>query len=304
MRIELADCDSGAMSTAAQPPTLATTFVTAQAGRVAVAAARRAGVDVREVEGIAELKSVSALIEAVWGRTDEGAPMHSEVLRSLVHAGGSVTAAYAPNGALLGAAVLAVAAPAGSTYSLIAAVAPGTADRGIGHAIKLQQRAWALARGYSTMTWTFDPLVSRNARFNLVKLGAVADAYETSFYGRMSDELNGDDDSDRLVARWELGSRRAVAASEGTGREPSPCAADFEVLREAPDGRALCLRDQAGTWVRVPTDIVALRRSDPAQAAGWRLAVRAALAGPLADGLRATHLTRDGWYLLTRGAEL
>jgi predicted GNAT superfamily acetyltransferase len=292
------------MSTAAQPTTLASTFVTAQAGRVAVAAARRAGVEVHEVEDIAELKAISALVEAVWGRTDEGAPLHSEVLRSLVHAGGSATAAYGPSGDLLGAAALSVAAPTGSTYSLIAAVAPGTADRGIGHAIKLQQRAWALSRGYSTMTWTFDPLVSRNARFNLVKLGAVSEEYEASFYGQMSDAINGDDDSDRLVARWELASRRAVAASEGTGREPAPSAAESQILQDAPDGGVLALRDAAGTWVRVPTDIVALRRSDPTQAAGWRRAVRDALAGPLADGLVATHMTRDGWYLLTRGADL
>ena len=44
--------------------------------------------------------------------------------------------------------------------------------RNLGRALKLYQRQWAIDRGLSEITWTFDPLVSRNAYFNLVKLGA------------------------------------------------------------------------------------------------------------------------------------
>ena len=66
------------------------------------------------------------------------------------------------------------------------------------------------------MTWTFDPPVARNARFNLARLGAVAAEYEVAFYGRMSDGINGDDDSDRLVARWSLAGGRAAAAAART----------------------------------------------------------------------------------------
>jgi predicted GNAT superfamily acetyltransferase len=58
-------------------------------------------------------------------------------------------------------------------------------------------------------------------------------------------------------------------------------------------------RDQHGLWCRVPSDIVELRRRTPAEAARWRLAVRAVLADAFAAGSVATHMTRDGWYLLT-----
>jgi predicted GNAT superfamily acetyltransferase len=271
----------------------------AQADRVADSAARRAAVSVSEVPDLPGLRAVSALLEAVWGRSDEGVPINTDVLRSLVHAGGCVTAAYDAADDLVGAAVLSVAGPDQSTYSLIAAVAPDTNDRGIGRAVKLRQRAWALQHGYRTMLWTFDPLVGRNARFNLAKLGAEAGAYEVAFYGRMSDAINGDDDSDRLVARWRLDSRRAVAATEGTSVDLAGPAANAPVLAEGPDGAPMVRRDQQGLWCRVPADIVDLRRREPAEAAQWRLAVRDVLSGAVARGAAATHMTRDGWYLLT-----
>jgi predicted GNAT superfamily acetyltransferase len=168
--------------------------------------------------------------------------------------------------------------------------------------VKLRQRAWALAHEHDTMVWTFDPLVGRNARFNLAKLGTEAPEYDIAFYGRMSDEINGEDDSDRLVARWRLASRRTVAATEGTAADPAgpvEGTEGAEVLREGPDGAPMAVRDARGLWCRVPRDIVALRRDRPQEATRWRLAVRETLTGALDEGLVATHMSRDGWYLLT-----
>jgi predicted GNAT superfamily acetyltransferase len=294
------------MSTVDQDPQPAASAfnVAAQAERVAVAAARRAGVTVAEVEDPDSLREVSALLEAVWGRTDEGVPANSDILRGLVHAGGAVTTASSPDGVLVGAAVLGIAAPAGSTYSLIAAAAPDSRDRGIGQAVKLAQRAWALARGYRTMVWTFDPLVGRNARFNLAKLGAWAGEYELSFYGRMTDAINGTDETDRLVATWVLDSRRVVAATEGTADDPDGPAAGAEVVASGPDGDPMLVRDEDALWCRVPRDVVALRGTRPDEAAAWRAAVRRALVPALAGGLAATHMTRSGWYQLTKKEEL
>jgi predicted GNAT superfamily acetyltransferase len=274
--------------------------VAAQAKHAAAAAARRAGVTVRVVDSMDELRSVSRLLESVWGRSPEGVPLCSEVMRSLVHAGGCITAASRDR-SLVGAAALTVAAPAGSTYSLIAAAAPGAGDHGIGYAVKLHQRAWALAHGYRTMAWTFDPLVSRNARFNLVKLGAEARQYKARFYGRMDDDINGDDDADRLVATWALDSRRAVHAAEGTADEPAGPDDAGEVERAGPDRRPMVVVDAAGTWCRVPGDVVALRRTDPRQASQWRFAVREVMLPALAAGSVAGYVTRSGWYLLAPG---
>lgn len=276
--------------------------VTGQADEAALAAALRAGVEVREVEDMAALREVSALLVSVWGWTEEGAPLPSEVMRGLVHAGGCVTAAFDQSGVLVGAAALAVAAPCGTTYSLIAAVGPGGNDRGIGQAVKLQQRAWALRHGYRAMVWTFDPLVSRNARFNLTKLGAVVQEYAHSFYGRMADEINGSGEADRLVVHWQLDSHRAT---DGSGRSRQPDGPDDAAhrLADGPDGAPAIAEDRAGLWLRVPHDIVGLRREAPRQAEQWRLAVRDAFVMAFDRGLAATHVTRNGWYLLTPRSE-
>ena len=279
-------------------PPVAPSEVVGTAASARDVAAHRAGVVVRNVERMADLRAVSRLLESVWGRADEGAPVPSEVMRSLAHAGGCTTAAFAADGSLVGAATLAVAAPAGATYSLIAAVAPGTADRGVGRVLKLHQRAWALEQGFRTMRWTFDPLVARNARFNLTRLGAWAGEYAVGFYGRMSDEVNGDDEADRLVAVWDLASPRAMAAADGASGEPTGPAMDADAVADAPDGSPLALHDPTGLWIRVPQDIVALRRTSPEVAGRWRLAVREAFAIAFEHGLVATHATRGGCYLL------
>lgn len=280
--------------------TVSTFNATAQADRVAEGSAVRAGVRVGEAADMASLRAVSALLEAVWGRTDEGVPLASDVLRGLVHAGGAVTVAHdRAEGALVGAAV-AVRAAGPTCYSLIAAAAPGTADRGIGTALKLRQRAWALREGLTTMTWTFDPLVARNARFNLVKLGARAGEYEPAFYGAMADAINGAGDADRLVASWELAGRAAVSATEGTAPQPAEPAGAAEVLGIGPDGEPSHLGADGVAWIRVPHDIVRLRREDPAAAAQWRRTTRAAFTDAFATGLQATGLSRAAWYQLER----
>ncbi|MFC6937247.1 hypothetical protein ACFQHO_47865 [Actinomadura yumaensis] len=140
-------------------------------------------------------------------------PFGVDVLRAIVHAGGAVHCADDGTG-LVGASVLTFCAPGSrAVYSMIAAAR--TRDRGVGFAVKQAQRAWALQQGATSMLWTFDPLVSRNARFNLVKLGATAVAYETDFYGRMDDGIEGDGETDRLTAAWSLAHARTGAAAAG-----------------------------------------------------------------------------------------
>jgi predicted GNAT superfamily acetyltransferase len=281
--------------------TTPTSTAAAQARRVAEAAAARAGVTTAEVEEMAELRQVSRLWEQVWGRNDEGVPINSLLLRGLTHAGGAVTVAHDREGALAGAAALVLGRDA-TTYSLIAGTRPGTADRGIGHALKLRQRSWALDRGLTTMRWTFDPLVGRNARFNLTKLGAGADEYVEGFYGRMADDINAGDEADRLVALWRLDSPEAVAASEGTAREPDdPDLGRVTVRAVGPDGEPAYVADDRGAWCRVPWDVVALRRTDPAATAAWRRLVREAFADAFGRGLSATGMTRAGWYRFAPG---
>ena len=85
-------------------------------------------------------------------------------------------------------------------------VAPGCQVRGIGYQLKLAQREHLLARGCDLVTWTYDPLASRNAYLNLAKLGVVCRTYLQDYYGPMTDGLNAGLPADRLQVDWWIGS--------------------------------------------------------------------------------------------------
>ncbi|MCT9929611.1 GNAT family N-acetyltransferase [Planotetraspora sp. A-T 1434] len=272
----------------------------ADAARHAEAAAAAAGVRIQEVGDPRRLRAVAGMFAEVWESPPGQDPLAGDVLRAIAHSGGAVHVAYGASG--LAGATAAVFGPPGSrgVYSLIAA-AP-YADRGVGFALKLAQRAWALRHGATSIAWTFDPLVRRNARFNLVKLGAVAREYLPDFYGPLDDGVNTGDETDRFTAQWSLtGARTAEAAR---ARQVTVEGPDLAVVTvdpaPGPDGRPFLARGAGSVWCRIPEDIVAVRRADPALAALWRTAVREAIAPALADGLAATAMSRDGWYHLTR----
>ena len=277
----------------------------------ALAAARAAGVEVRELHDAAELRLVQRLFEAIWRPVpDSPPPVTAELLRALAHAGNYVAGAWAGQ-RLAGACMGFLGVPGGAQgpgqalHSHIAGVAPGTQRRGVGFALKLHQRAWALDRGLPLAVWTFDPLVARNAWFNLTKLAADASEYLPDFYGPMTDAINTGDASDRLLVAWRLDDPRVAAACTG-----SPAELDPEALRSAgaavaldEDGDGLPVEGAADApvlLVRVPRDVEGLRGRDPAAARRWRHAVREVLGGLLAEGATVTGFARPGCYVVQR----
>ena len=149
------------------------------------AAAARAGVTLRELTEMEEIHAVVQLLVDVWGRSDNP-PVTAELLRAFGKTGNYVAGAYVGD-RLVGTCIGFHSDPSARVlHSHIAGVAPGMAGRSVGFALKLHQRAWALQRGVEVIEWTFDPLVARNAYFNLVKLAAVPAEYLTNFYGPMA----------------------------------------------------------------------------------------------------------------------
>jgi predicted GNAT superfamily acetyltransferase len=252
--------------------------------------------DVRELTTTGDLWAASKLLAGIWPPTD---PMPYEMLRVVQHLGGYISGAYEGD-AMIGACAAFPAAD-GSLHSHITGVT--ARGKGAGFAIKRHQREWALARGIGVITWTFDPLVRRNAYFNLAKLAARPTEYLPDFYGDMPDELNAGDPSDRLLLAWDLGSPEVAAAVEGT----PPAAATAErrtTLTDGPDGRPVAQDPEGAARLAVgtPADIAALRLDDPPLALGWRHAQRTALGGALAAGYRVTGFARSGHYLLEGSA--
>ncbi|MDH6236093.1 M20/M25/M40 family metallo-hydrolase [Cryobacterium sp. CG_9.6] len=270
-----------------------------QASVAATRAANIAGVRIREETEINELREVSELLVTIWGTGRGESPMSAELLRGLGHAGSAVSAAYDRNGGLCGAAVLIVSPGSVSAYSLIAGVLSANADQGVGFALKQHQRAWALERGIDEISWTFDPLVSRNARFNLTKLGAHSVEYTSNFYGAMSGAINANDESDRLTALWPLTTQLAVECSEGRASTVElPAFSPDQVRDVGPDGEPAVIEAEGALWCRVPTDIVALRRQSPRIAAEWRQFAREIFTTSFSSGHIIRGVTRAGWYRL------
>ncbi len=250
--------------------------------------------DVRELTTTEELRAASELLAEIWRPTD---PMPYEMLRVLRHIGGYISGAY-DEGDMIGACAAFPTADGGLHSHITGVSARG---RGVGFAIKLHQREWALAHGITTMTWTFDPLVRRNAYFNLAKLAARAEEYLEDFYGEMPDELNAGDPSDRLLLAWDL--RAGPVAAVAAGARPGaavPDPATVTTLTSDPAGRPAGSEPGGAGRLAVgtPEDIAALRLGDPTLANAWRLAQRAALGGALTAGYRVTGFTRSGHYLL------
>lgn len=222
------------------------------------------------------------------------------MFRALTHAGNYAAGAYV-DGAMVGAILGFLGLHDGEVvlHSHIMGFLPEARGRGMGFALKLDQRAWALERGITQISWTFDPLVRANAYFNLTKLGAEAAAYYPDFYGAMQDEINGGGQTDRLLATWSLTSERAVAACEGRPLALDRDLATYASLLEDVDGRPVLHRGE-GPSIRcqMPGDIVSVRRDEPAAASDWRHALRVTLGAAMRDGYTVSGVTRSGWYVL------
>jgi predicted GNAT superfamily acetyltransferase len=291
--------------------------VLADADDVAARAAKAAGVVVRELESLAELAAMTALFDEIW-EPDPGNPsMRLDLLRAMTKAGNYASGAYdVVSGALLGACVGFFGPPAhAELHSHIAGVVPAGLGRSVGFALKVHQRAWCLRRDVRVIAWTYDPLIRRNAYFNLVKLGARPVEYLRNFYGVMDDVINGGTETDRMLVHWDL---RSAAAAEACAGKPRPASFAGERARGAVvalsgDGNGLPVPGlplaggptsrTSRLLVGVPADIEAMRLSAPARAAAWRTGLRDVLSPLIAGGARVTGFDRNGWYAVSMGRE-
>jgi predicted GNAT superfamily acetyltransferase len=251
---------------------------------------------VAPLAGMSELSTAAELLGEIWSTPKDQYPVTPELMRALSHAGGYVSGAWLGD-RLVGVSVGFLGLDDGRPllHSHISGVDPAHQGARIGYALKQHQRQWALDRGIDIIEWTFDPLVRRNAYFNLAKLGAVVTEFEADFYGPMHDGFNAGDETDRVVARWRI----TATQPEAIDSSGAPA-----ILSVTDDGRPVADGSSAPVlraWI--PEDHIAMRDSDPARARDWRLAVRDTVGAALRRGYTATAMTRDGWYTLVKAAQ-
>lgn len=276
----------------------------AAAAAQAEAVADHAGVRVCELRTLDEARAAAALYRTVWRTSIGASPVSPELMRALSHAGGYVAGAYDADRLVAACLAFHGDGVGADLHSHIAAVLPDVQGRDIGRALKLHQRSWALAHGLRTVSWTFDPLLRRNAWFNLSKLGARATGYLVDFYGAMHDGQNNGDASDRATALWRLEAPQVAAAATGARTEVQV----GDLLR---DGAWIALQDGDGAptaidvppgtpcvLVQIPENLQRLRLAQPGLARRWREVSRDVLEPLLSGAYVATGFSRSGWYVL------
>jgi predicted GNAT superfamily acetyltransferase len=160
------------------------------------------------------------------------------------------------------------------------AVAKDFQNKGVGARLKWAQRDRALAEGRKFIKWTWDPMMARNAHFNLNRLGATVDTYAHNFYGidydvsRSLEEQPGLP-SDRLFATWDLNSDRVRKLSTGTA---APMAATPVAT------------------VAIPSQWPALVKQDPQRARAEQARVREEFQKSFAKKLICAGFERDEDY--------
>ena len=190
----------------------------------------------------------------------------------------------------------------------------------LGSRLKQAQRERAMATGVHEMTWTFDPLQSRNAHFNLAKLGVVSDTYKVDFYGPQTSSILHRNGTDRLWVRWILNSRRVRDRLTGRLAGKDARAETLDAMRllaplvrfdpSGKPGRADLAESLARQRVsiEIPGDILEVERADMGLAREWRDATRWAFREAMKAGFFVAEFCRSirgqqgpGAYLLQRG---
>ncbi len=229
------------------------------------------GILVRHCCGIDEFEACVRLEREVWRSADiDVVPIPLFVVAS--KSGGQVLVAFQDNH-LVGF-TMAIAGWRNRKpllHSHMTAVSAAHRNLGIGRQLKLFQRADALARGISLIEWTFDPLITKNAYFNFMRLGAIARCYVPNAYGITTSPLHAALPTDRLVIEWHLNSQR--------------------VLRVLAGKRSTSRFDKKAIRISIPADIETLRVSNPEKAAQIQEEIRARFTRSFAKNYAATAVT-------------
>jgi len=213
------------------------------------------------------------IFDKTWAM-DAGTEITPNLLQAMIHSGAYLSGAFI-DGNCVGAAFAFPATTSGlHLHSHMTAVLDSFRDKGIGHALKVDQYKWAKQNYYKEITWTFDPLVARNAKLNLLKLGVDISAYYPNFYGDMPDELNAGDESDRVMASLKI-----------VGDLPTP-------------RTAISAPEKSAVLIAIPSDIVAIRGKDLAENLRWRRSVRDEFVSALARGGKVIGFSVNNEYVV------
>ena len=197
--------------------------------------------------------------------------------------------------------------PAASNLKLASkrlAVHPDYRSSGIGYRLKLEQKEFANQQAIRLITWTFDPLISRNAYFHIHKLGGIARHFRQNFYGSASGQVDAIGSSDRMICEWWVTSNRVEERLHGTRRDlrlEQYLSGSAPILNPSIEGAngllmpsegEVILGDHSLLLVEIPPDTSQFY-GDPSLAKSWRDHTRAAFGLTFGAGYIVTDFLHE-----------
>jgi len=275
---------------------------------------------IRLLESPEDMTSVEELQRAVWpGSETDVVPAH--MLITATHNGGLVIGAFIEDqiiGFVFGFPGIEFIpdGPRPKHCSHMMGIHPNHRDSGVGFALKRAQWQMVRHQGLDHITWTYDPLLSRNAYLNIAKLGAVCNTYRRSEYGDMRDGLNAGLPSDRFQVDWWVNTRRVELRLSKRARRPLKLEnfskADLQPLYTPSSGISGLIQPPEhfstleGRLVlaEIPSDFSALKDADFSLARDWRFFSREVFETAFAAGYIVTDFVYDqsrSFYVLANG---
>ena len=225
---------------------------------------------IRDLDTVELIIDAQGVLDAIRGKERV---IDAGTLRALQQSGNYVVGLFDDEGGeekMVGASIAFFGEPGRrAMHSHITALLPEYRGRGWGRELKEHQRQWAFSREVGRISWTFDPLVARNAHFFLTVLGARVTGYAVNQYGIFGGGDAGDE-SDRLDVEWALAD---------IAKPPAP--------------------DAVVDTLAIPSDVESMRATDPAAAHEWRLRLRSEMEERLGRGLRIAGFDVERGYLFT-----
>jgi len=274
-----------------------------------------ADVTIRPIDRFEDFEAIAEVEKLVWGLSDEDVLPVTFIVASQA-AGASWIGAFSAR-RLVGFAFGFLGREDGlpMIHSHMLAVLPAYRGLDVGRRLKIAQRENALAMGIPKITWTFDPLQSKNAHLNFTRLGVVSCKYKVNFYGPETSSTLHRNGTDRLWVEWNLDSPRVLQRL--ADRE---CRVEIlDALRNVTplvkfNGLGYPVRtdlqealQRQRIAIEIPSDIAALETKNPDLAREWRETTRWAFSEALEQDFVVEEFCRSvrgkqgpGTYLLQR----
>lgn len=248
---------------------------------------------IRKLTTIEDMRLVQPLEKKVWGANP--IPIHQTF--TAAKSGGLVIGAFIGD-EIVGFSYSFPGFENGKTFlcSHMLGIHPDYQLMGIGKQLKDEQLKLAVEMGYELITWTFDPLESRNAYLNTTKLYGICSTYLENWYGEMEDGLNKGFPSDRFKIEWWISSERVGGRWKP---EISSYARPFTVGQSVKGNPTLLLdekeilSDSEGIEIPIPEHYQLIKKSEPELALDWRMKIRTIFHSLFASGYALIGVNRS-----------